>query len=545
MNMMRTLLLSLLVLARTGATSVELAKYFGGSNNIEYLNWAASVNYESSQFFASDTDPSDGVAVHWTISQPYVELGVAVRASGWLGFGISDNGGMTGSDMFIFEANTPRAVVDAYVGESRYPQIDHCQDWEFVDSSTDGDFLIVQVRRKLVTGDTAHDLPIRDDAEYALPLQKIIAAWGDSSSIGYHGLRRARGTIRWYNFGFLSDSEFRDIMRVEASSSLFVGANNYRVSKLETVYHLFCVTATDALKQGVDMDRGITVVGFEPVASKFVHHMVAHGGTDENPKQKDSQDMNGLEVIFVWAPGTPQFALPYNVGLPIGGKSGYRRVCVQIHYNNPSHKKGQVDNSGIKFHYRIVPRQHDFGVLQLGDPFVHLAGRKVGDGLAQHTFECSSACSATALTDEPVTVLYEGLHMHGSGASAYNQQFRNGQLIRTGRAEYYEFDQQSVHLVVQEPFQVFPGDSFRTTCAYSNFDVKGRRFGHQSSDEMCIAYLFYYPRKLNAGSSLSWYCGHGFSHNDDCDAKWTTGTLSDVSGLNRTFARATTSCTYA
>jgi len=80
---------------------------------------------------------------------------------GWLGFGLSENGGMTGADMFIFEAKLPHVVVDAFVTDIRQPQIDDCQDWEFVDSRMDGEFLIVQVQV----------LPIRDDADYFRPVR--------------------------------------------------------------------------------------------------------------------------------------------------------------------------------------------------------------------------------------------------------------------------------------------------------------------------------------------------------------------------------------
>jgi len=221
------ILLSLVAIAQASATFSDLEHYFGGENNQYYVNWATSVKYKSSLFLASEADPSDGAAVHWSISQLHVEIGVAVRAAGWIGFGISDNGGMKGTDMFIFEARSPGTILDAYVTEFLYPQVDQCQDWEFVHSATDGEFLIVQVRRKLITDDIAQDLPIHDDGDYVEALQKVIAPWGDSYSFGYHGQRRARGSIRWFNLSPIMSTGLENVARTETSYEFSVHAKNY------------------------------------------------------------------------------------------------------------------------------------------------------------------------------------------------------------------------------------------------------------------------------------------------------------------------------
>ena len=108
----------------------------------------------------SDVDVNQGAAIHWNIDEArgILELAVAVKATGWLGFGISDNGGMKGSDALIFEAANPTTVKDAHVKDLRYPILDDCQNWEFVNSVTadnDGSsFLIVEVRRQLDTKDS-------------------------------------------------------------------------------------------------------------------------------------------------------------------------------------------------------------------------------------------------------------------------------------------------------------------------------------------------------------------------------------------------------
>ena len=48
--------------------------------------------------------------------------------------------------------------------------------------------------------------------------------------------------------------------------------------------------------------------------------------------------------------------------------------------------------------------------------------------------------------------------------------------------------------MIEGPYQIMPGDSFKTSCMYTN-NNKDRVFGFGSADEMCIHLLMYYPRK--------------------------------------------------
>jgi DOMON domain len=144
--------------ATTTVRAVELRNprtFFSGDavDIQDYLDWVNTVNYRGMYYLPSDMDPADGAAIHWNIDEELgiLELAVAVRATGWLGFGISENGGMLGSDMLIFETLDPTIVKDAHVKDYRYPETDSCQSWELISASTDTEFLIVEVRRKLDT----------------------------------------------------------------------------------------------------------------------------------------------------------------------------------------------------------------------------------------------------------------------------------------------------------------------------------------------------------------------------------------------------------
>ena len=76
-------------------------------------------------------------------------------------------------------------------------------------------------------------------------------------------------------------------------------------------------------------------------------------------------------------------------------------------------------------------RQHEFGVLQLGDPHVNLArgtARTLPKGLSHYQFKC------TALEGTGDVTFTNGLlHMHTKGVQMSTQHFRNGQPLATAR----------------------------------------------------------------------------------------------------------------
>jgi hypothetical protein len=107
--------------------SNDPSTFFGGDAGVDiqdYLDWVGTVEYQGMHYMASDLDPTDGAAIHWNINQEqgFLELAVVAHATGWLGFGISDNGGMLGADMLIFEATHPTTIQDAHVTDVRYPK---------------------------------------------------------------------------------------------------------------------------------------------------------------------------------------------------------------------------------------------------------------------------------------------------------------------------------------------------------------------------------------------------------------------------------------
>jgi hypothetical protein len=73
------------------AASASTATYFGNTNNAdtEYTAWlaTASPQYARNSFLPALSDPTDGMAVHWTIQGETIQLAVVAKTTGWLGFG--------------------------------------------------------------------------------------------------------------------------------------------------------------------------------------------------------------------------------------------------------------------------------------------------------------------------------------------------------------------------------------------------------------------------------------------------------------------------
>ena len=527
--------------------AVDPSSYFGGTNIATYLDWANKSSYDRHAWIESSSDSSLGVAIHWTTDDTHIRLAVAANATGWVGFGLSESGSMKGADIIMYTAETDE-LVDSYVLDDLVtPLPDDCQSWTLVNSITQDGFIIFEATRALNTGDS-QDRIIIDDSSSLIPATRVIAAWGDTSTPSYHGVdNRAKSSVRF--MGATSSEEelatFRTMISTESEGNFSIQAVDYAIPAVETTYAYFCFSKADLLMLGAPLDNDLHSIGMEPIidsrGAKYVHHFIVYASTQEWDSSADCAFYPGMEVAYAWAPGATSLDLPSNVGGPLGS-SGFKSFKLETHYNNPGLDAGQLDSSGVRFYYTSKKRQYDLGIFETGDPLVNLINTAVSTtgGLSSHTFECPTSCSSTFL-NESVTVLGEWLHMHKSGVSMVNSQIRGGEVIRLGDVQFWDFAQQAP--VVQEPFKILPGDSFRTTCSYNASN--GEVFGRGSSAEMCIAFLYYYPRQTMTSliGEIPFVCGYGFdAFFPECATDWTTANIADLSQLGRTFGVSPSTC---
>jgi hypothetical protein len=531
----------------TSRDTTTPAGFFGGSDNVGYLTWVeeTSTLYERYLYLPTITDPDQGAAVHWNIVSPsetdtslqMIQLAVAVRATGWVGLGIAESGGMLGSDIALFTAAT-ETLQDSYVLDVYGPPTpDDCNDWTLINSTqtTDG-FLIFEATRLLDTGDP-QDRAIIDDTTIDIPAHRIIAAWGDQASPAFHGDNRARSLVRFFGEGDATE-RFLEQMDVEADGFFEVRADNYTVKPIVTEYAYFCVNRADLIAQGVPMDEPLNIVGYLPIFdSGYVHHALAYGGFFPSLDCSSGRP-SGVEAVYGYAPGQEPFSPPANVGGPLAASpGGHQSFLIEVHFNNPALTEGMLDNSGVRFYWSRTPREHQLGTAVMGDPATNLAGTTTGNstGVQYHSFTCPGTCSGAALQSAltpTLTVIQQYLHMHATGARITHKQIRNGEVIHTAAIDYWQFDQQGNALVQDAPYEVLPGDSFQTECWYN---TDGNTvFGFNSQDEMCAVFMYYYPRAL-IGGQIPWFCGYDLGF-PACGTDWVTDTVVDLSdNLGRSF----------
>ena len=508
---------TILCASGTNASESQAAQtYFSSTDNAPYLSWlSAHRDVYGNQIFLPKAASEEGVAFHWSIDNESntIRIAVAAKATGWLGFGLAEAGGMPGSDVVLYTSNDQK-LIDAHVGaSSAMPQRDECQNWDLIKSTSKDGFIIFEAERSLDTGDE-QDRPIMDDSSPTSPPHRVIAAWGNEESVSYHGQNHVRGAIRFHGEGVSDQTKFDNAMSTDSNGYVDLTARNYPVKEDETEYARFCFSTQDVVNSGLPDGQDLQAIGFEaiidPSSAAYVHHMIlfAH-------KQNNGCNDISIEMIFVWAPGEGPLTLPDEVGSTIGSE-GYLSFEIEIHYNNPSGYTGIVDSSGVRIYYTTTLRPLELGIYTVGDPFLALGGTTVGDGLTRHDFDCPSTCSATTMEADSVTVFRELLHMHEKGVTMTNTQFRDGQPIRSGSVEFYDFDQAGIYSVIQDSFTMQRGDSFRTTCYYNSNQGDSLKFGLASDDEMCMAFLLYYPKQ----SFPAFYCGPNHFTGEACTADY-------------------------
>jgi hypothetical protein len=106
----------------------------------------------------------DRMTLWWSVDTSKAMITFAVRAktTGWVGIGISPNGKMPGSDIFlgwVSSAGKP-IFADRFAAGRSMPVIDSSQDWQLVGAGESNGMLEFEVTRPFLSCDSANDLPI-------------------------------------------------------------------------------------------------------------------------------------------------------------------------------------------------------------------------------------------------------------------------------------------------------------------------------------------------------------------------------------------------
>ncbi|KAK3580056.1 hypothetical protein CHS0354_001009 [Potamilus streckersoni] len=245
-------------------------------------------------------------------------------------------------------------------------------------------------------------------------------------------------------------------------------------------YHL---VATEAIIDNVNAMHHIIVYGCKNVENSTIPL--------NEPYDCDMLPGGGCsDIIGLWQVGVTGECHHEISGFRIG-VNGYKRAAFEVHWNNPALLNGTTDSSGLTFYYTSKHRQYDAGALLFGQVYLYIPpNEKAVTALAA----CPGDCTRKVMKDN-IYITFAFNHMHYLGIHQRIEVWRNGSKVQNVTFdEKYMYDNPVIYRF-DNPIEVRPGDELRTTCIFkSTSRYKTTTYGMDTSKEMCLAIIAYYPK---------------------------------------------------
>ena len=453
--------------------------------------------------FFTQLGTSGKYELYWSFNDSASKISFAVRVqtTGWVGFGVSPFGGMNRADVIIGWVNETGTAVfhDRFAETTALPEIDPSQDWTLTEGSEASGWTVLKFERLYDTGDTERDHPILRGTT------RLIFSWNDAEPAeggnpDYHGNNRGTQSINL--FGMLQDVP--DIPPDAINRTFLV--NNILIPPIDTTY--WCTAFDGGAIIGQKVHH---IIGYDAVvqqnSSEQVHHIVLYHCEPEDFEGLSVSDVNrpcseipsaargclARTIIAAWAVGGLPFYYPNDVSYSIGGPGSSPYFIMQMHYDNPRMLSGVVDSSGIIVVLTETPRQHDAGLLLVGQV---LQGMFIPPRATNYSLvaECPSDCTSSILPSSGITFVASLLHTHEAGRGLVVRQFRDGNEIQppVDINLNYDFDYQQINIIPRRV--LLPSDRLIVECFYDNVHNVTIIGGESTQQEMCFGFMYYYPR---------------------------------------------------
>lgn len=454
------------------------------------LDW---VPFDRTQFNGNTAlDTNGDVQLFWKTGNESSTYGIASRSNGYLGLGFSETGAMTGADMavgykdqngkFVFENRHAMGFITPQVSP------DQQKNMRFIegDQANGVTYFTFEKQNKAECLQTQVD--VSTDA-----WQWFIYAHSDQNTFVQH----APGNMgkQYVKLGTGQTVVKNEVRNVAGTQNFTITQPEVTIPSDETTY---CYTL-----HKMPAGKKNYLLGETPnPSSKLLHHLVLYAcyglpdqyldmvGKEPNCNyQNFSNPCNGF--VTEWAPGMSGRTFEPGYGKPFGSDL-YEYVMLETHYNNPERLEGEKDSASYTFDWTDQPVTTEVGTLTLGDLQVEGWFLEPGKELVAHSTVCTPECTDN-WPAEGITAVSVFHHMHYRGRNARVQIIRDGKEITplsTLRSfEYgYQF-QKSLNSI-----KLLPGDKFITTCEYNTMnDTQPVPGGLPSEDEMCFAWVDYYP----------------------------------------------------
>ncbi|XP_037780094.1 DBH-like monooxygenase protein 1 isoform X2 [Penaeus monodon] len=438
----------------------------------------------------------------WTPGEKDIVFEIQVATRGYVGLGFSPNGGMKGADIVLgwVDARGHVHAHDRYATGMMIPLIDDSQDVEILGGYENDTHTVLRFARPWNTCDKEHDFQITSDT------MRLIWAYSYDDPVTEYAMTKHdhRGTKSI----FLQEPQFDLPTFGDDVFTWEVRMNNLSVSgEVDTVY--WC-----QMFKAPPLERKTHMIGYVPIIEhiEHVHHIILY---ECHLPQSESHYEKWLEVegqqcytpnmplswancrspIVAWAVGSDGQILPNHVGFPLLEEhGGATYFMMEMHYDNPNFRQGIVDNSGVRIFLTENLRENDAGFLILGHVVesTHIIPPERKWKSVSH---CDGGCITQSIPAEGIKVFQGLLHTHLLGNDITVRQIRNGRELPVVFQDMnYDFNYQQARVLTEE-MTILPGDSFITECGYDSRGKKTPTFGGDSTqEEMCLAFLVYYPR---------------------------------------------------
>lgn len=428
--------------------------------------------------FARCQDLTPNYHIYWRVVGDDVVIALNLKGNpgGWLGFGISINGGMKGADIVVAQLVDGRYTLqDRYATQYAQPAIDDEQNLEFLDQVIGANETTIVYSRRIKPCDIEQDIPIPTEGWI-----QVIYAFGATPNIRYHGtLNRGTSVIYWFDEDTSGELP-SDAVRFD------VRTKPYIMPDKDTTY--------TCSSHALPTDAKYHVVRWDPVVGgEHIHHIALYACL-ANPNTPDPYEcpMNpGLcsDLMFAWSLGQRPQTFMGEFAYPVG--AAFKFAVLQIHYNNPTHISGLQDTSGFALTLTKQLRPYDMQSLPISYTILSVFV-PAHTPAADYVAECPRECTERKLPPQGVKIVNWFPHMHQIGQKMWLQHIRNGvELPEIHRDDHYDFKKQQTFPV---DVSFMPGDTLRIHCQFNATDKDTNTTGGEAStQEMCVGLVQFYP----------------------------------------------------
>ena len=466
-------------------------------------------------------DREEKVQLAWRTETTGITFRYSVATHGYIGLGFSPSGGMHGADIMLAWVDQRGEVhlTDRHAVGNNVPYLDTKQSYRLEGGYENDTHTVVEFYR---------DWDTCDDQDVRLGTDTVRLIWAyneedpltQSSPLLYHSLTQ-RGSRSIY----LSEPPPtraslppHQVWEVRADNLLLPEDDHthywckiYRAPELNTKHHMIAIEPVIQAGHESYVHHMVLYECHIPdhlkaetegasSADWFERHVSQAGQPCYSPNMPAEWSFCLATNAWAWAVGSEGERLPDHTGMPLGEKfGGATYFMLETHYDNPAYHAPLRDNSGIRIRYTSQLREFDTGMLLLGSEVNFLQFIPPRQEIFRSVGHCTADCTRQGLPESGINIISGVLHSHLAGRKMRLRHVRDGvELPLILEDNNYDFNFQASRVPRKETV-VYPGDHLMLECDYETSSRDGPTFGGLSTrDEMCLAFVLYYPRSALA-----------------------------------------------